>query len=135
VQDLDREGRLELRLVEAWERAPRIGCLELRRGVSLLTAHGAVQAAERIPDAAGPLDLERVLACGDVLRELQDDDLRLVLSALAREEVRAVDRCLGDLELDRVQDDLARRLRGAEGDALPALGGPGVEIEVELASS
>src|SRR5256885_7627427 len=47
VYELEGEASLEFGLVEAGERPPGIGCLELRGGVALLTAQRAIQAADR----------------------------------------------------------------------------------------
>src|SRR5206468_2613711 len=54
MDQLDAEAGLELGLVEAGERAARVGGLELRRRVTLLAAQRAVEPAERFADPARP---------------------------------------------------------------------------------
>ena len=119
VNKLERELCLELGLIEAWERAPSVGRLELRRGITLLAADRAIEAAQRLTDPTGPLDLERVVARRDLLREAQDRDLRVRLETRVLER-DAVDICRRDVQLDRMEHDLAAGLLTREGDALPA---------------
>src|SRR6266571_4306978 len=57
MDELQREAGLEFGLVEAGERPPGVGRFELRRRVTLLAADGAVETAQRVPDAALPRDL------------------------------------------------------------------------------
>ena len=95
---------LELGLVEAGERAPRVGRFELRRGVALLAAERSVQAAQRVADPALPRDLEDVLAGRNLAREVKGRGLRLRVPLGAFELVLAVDRRADDVELDGVEE-------------------------------
>ena len=54
VNELEREARLELGLVEAGKRPSSVGRLELGRGVALLAAKRPIQTAERVTNAALP---------------------------------------------------------------------------------
>src|SRR5438128_7072086 len=71
VDELEGEAGLEFGLVEAWEGAPRVGRLELRRGVALARPGRAVEASQGLADLAPPLELEGSLAREDVSVELQ----------------------------------------------------------------
>ena len=130
MDQLEGEPRLELRLVEAGKGAPRVGRLELRRGVALLAAERAVQAAERVPDPALPGDLESVLARRDLAGEAKRRGLGLAVEGDTFER-RLVDRCAVDVQVDRVKDDLAGRTRRADLDPLIAGRRPTVEVELE----
>ena len=129
-RDLELPGRLELGLVEAGQRPPGVGRLELGRRVALLAACRAVQTAERFADLARPLELERVTARRKLALERQRRRLRLQVVG-DRRAAGGGDRRAGDVELDAVQRELARGPRVREVDPGGAFRGPGFEIEIE----
>ena len=134
-----REHGLEVRLVPARKRAAGVGPFELRGGhepdlaVRILVAR-PVEAAELVVQGPPERQTQPPRARLDRRREREPAALRRLVEegrTPAGVAPRVRDRRLVDRELDRVQDDLRRRLRDLERDRLRAREGERRQVGLE----
>src|SRR5207247_9676296 len=110
VDQLEREARFEFGLIEAWVGAARVRRLELRCRGALTLSYRPVETPKRLADLSVPGDLQDAVAFGDLVLETQRRRLRLaVVRDLAHRWAAQGSGAL-DVEVDRVEGDLAHRV-------------------------
>ena len=131
LQELDLPAGLERRLVEAGKHAPRISRLELGHG----DRTGPVQPPQSGREPAAPLEVEGGSAGRQLLVEQERDGLALLVRLDARRR-KGLSRRAGarafDLQLHRVQRQLAARLGEIQLDLEPAFEGSCAEVGGEM---
>jgi hypothetical protein len=123
------EARLDRRLVEAGEGAPRLGGLEVGEGEAIAARLGQVEPGQLIGQLAVPLQLEARLARRQRPGKAQGRRLRLFVELHLGHVI--ADGGAGDGQLGRVERHDAGRLGHAQRDAGAPVEGGAAEVRAE----